>query len=235
MKNSIILGCLILSFACSDADTLGDEPPVEVSFPSNATYENSVGALLDLKCGYCHASPIPATAPNTIIPDLDLTVYATRVEDGQVIRGADSIGAWLSAGILDHDVEVFADGRVFPAEPINARAMPLNYGTPITASERDGLLAWAEAGLPLDESSDPPGGDIAAGSQLWGLCSGCHGASGEGFELDGRIWGPSLREERVTIAKIKSMYLWSQATSGNTTPLSDSDAADLRAYIHDLL
>lgn len=231
----LILILLCLCFACSDADSLGDEPPVEVPVPAGSTFNANVGALLDLKCGYCHAYPKPDTAPNNIVTDLDLTVYATRVQDGKVIRGADSIGAWLREGILDHDLEVFADGRVFPALPINARAMPLDYGTPVTSEEKAGLLAWVEAGLPENDQADPAGGNIEAGSQLWGFCSGCHGANGEGFSFEGRIWGPALTEEKVTIAKIKSMYLWSQETAGNTTPMSDEDAQNLRAFLHDLL
>lgn len=238
MKTKLLLiGCLLLVMnACSDADTLGDEPPVEVPVSGTPTFANGIAELLDLKCGYCHAYPLPDLAPNNIIDDLDLTVYATRTEGGKVIRGADAIGRFLQDGILDHAVNLYTDTRVFPPEPIDMRQMPLDYGTPVTDAEKQALMAWATSGSPLDDQPITLDGDADAGLLLWGNCNSCHGFFADGNAVDDRLAGPALTHETTTIAKIKSMWLWGQALEGTgVEPLSDQGAADLRAFIFSLL
>ena len=67
-----LLPAVALLYSCSDADSLGDEPPREVTITS-ATYNGGIGELLALKCGYCHAWPRPDTAPDNVVEDMDLT------------------------------------------------------------------------------------------------------------------------------------------------------------------
>ena len=122
----LVATAMLLLLHCSDADTLGDEPPVEVVISGSLTYDNGVDELLRVKCGYCHAYPKPELAPDNIIEDLDLTVYASRLENDRAIRGADSIGTWIHEGILEGPVTNFDATS-------NPRQMPLNYGTPLTA------------------------------------------------------------------------------------------------------
>lgn len=229
----MILGFGLLTVACSNADTLGDEPPVEVTITGEPTYANGVGELLDLKCGYCHAIPLPPTAPNNIVQDLDLTTYATRIQGNQVIRGADAIGRFIKDGLFEHDVNLYTDSRVSPVDPIDVRRMPLDYGTQLTTGEKNALKHWAEAGLPENSNVPNPSGDASAGAEDWGYCNYCHGLDADGLEhSSGRWLGPKLDEEAVTIAKIRSMWLWSQATFPELPqPISDQRAANLRSYI----
>ena len=234
----LLLVPVLVLIGCSNADTLGDQPPVEVVVTGSPTYAGGIGELLTLKCGYCHAYPLPDLAPDNIVTDLDLTVYETRVVDGHVVRGADAIGRFLQDGLLDHEVNRYVDARGFPTEPRNVRQMPLDYGTPVTDAEKDALEEWAELGLPRDDSPVQLAGDANAGLLRWGDCNYCHGLQGEGL-LDGdgpRYRGPELEHEAVTISKIKSMWLWSQAFNPNgVSPMSDQDAADLRAFLFELL
>ncbi len=218
--------CGLSLWQCSDADTLADEAPREVIIQGVATWENGVGELLKLKCGYCHAYPLPPIAPNNIVPNLDLNVYETRVEDGQVIRGADAIGRWIFEGILDGPVDIFAD-TAFP------RQMPLDYGTQVTDREKAILEKWSDEGSPRDGSTPPPPGDPNAGGPLYfgGGCASCHDLGGGVRIGDGLYQGPPFRAAAVTPAKIKSM--WLHKTSPD--PISDQEALDIQAYILQLL
>ncbi len=222
--------------ACSNADTLADEPPVEVTITGEPTYQNGIGELLELKCGYCHAIPLPPTAPNNIVPDLDLTTYATHLQGNQVIRGADAIGRFIKDGLFEHEVNLYTDSRVNPVDPIDVRRMPLDYGTQLTNAEKNALRDWAEAGLPETANVVNPSGNAAAGAEDWGYCNYCHGLDGKGLEhSSGRKLGPELDEEAVTMAKIRSMWLWSQATYGGPLePITDERAANLRSFIFSL-
>ncbi len=224
IKAGIVLLALSLLLHCSNADTLGDEPVQEVVIQGQPTWENGIGELTRLKCGYCHGYPKPDIAPNDIVPDLDLNTYATRVENGVVIRGADSIGAWIDQDILDNPVTLF-DGTSDP------RAMPLDYGTPVTEREKAFFEVWSDAGSPENNAPPPAPGDAVRGSELYfGFCAFCH-SSGEGNRLNsGKFLGPPLRSNAVTVAKIKSMWLH-KATPGNPVPLSDEDAAAIRTFI----
>ncbi|CAM2007259.1 cytochrome c [Acanthopleuribacter pedis] len=229
--NKQVAVCLLLLLtgltACSDADTLGDEPPREVVINGAPTWENGIGELVQLKCGYCHAVPRPPIAPENIVTDLDLNTYDTRIVDGQVIRGADSIGRWIYDGILDQAVPYYDD----TSQP---RQMPLDYGTPLTEAEKGLLLTWSEAGAPRNAAGEPPPGDKSVGLGLYFQgCDGCHNI-GDGLALDeNTVFGPALRPAAVTQAKIKSMWL---ERINPSEPLSDDQAAALQAYIlEDLL
>lgn len=206
---------------CSDADSLADQPPREVEISGEPSFVNGVGELLALKCGYCHAYPLQDTSPDNIVVDLDLNVYATRVEAGEVIRGADSIGRWIEDGILDHGVELYLD----TSDP---RRMPLDYGTQLTQSEIDALEVWSDAGSPQGSEGDPPPGDPDAGASLYFTwCVSCHDL-GNGARDGERLLGAPIRPTALTLAKLKSMWLH---RAGAPEPLGDSDAANLRAFM----
>ena len=222
MKTVILaaLGLLVF-YGCSDADTLGDEPPVEVVIQGLPTWENGMGELIALKCGYCHADPKPPIAPNNIVTDLDLNVYETTVKNGRVVRGADSLGRWIFEGILDHPVTIFLNTS-------SPRKMPLDYGTPVTDREKTFFEVWSNEGLPRNGNPDPNSGDPGAGSGLYfGNCVVCHDI-GNGVRVENDIFvGPPIRPQAVTVAKVKSMWLHKI----DSTPLSDEDAADIKAFL----
>ncbi len=226
----IALLALTILLNCSDADTLGDEPPVEVVISGQPTWENGIGELVRLKCGYCHGYPIPDIAPNDIITDLDLNVYETRVENGMVIRGADAVGSWIREGILDRDVGVFFDEA--RTDPV--RQMPLDYGTPVTEREKAFLEMWSAEGSSKDGTPDPEQEDFGRGNLLYGNCAYCHG-QGEGVPAgDEQFLGPSIRRSAVTVAKVKSMWL-DKVRPEDLTPLADEDAAILATFIRTYL
>ncbi len=219
----------ILTFAltgCSDADTLGDEPPREIVINGAPTWENGIGELVALKCGYCHAVPRPEVAPTNIVTDLDLNHYDTRLVDGQVIRGGDSIGRWLYDGILDQPITYYDD----TSQP---RQMPLDYGTPLTDAEKAMLITWSEAGAPRNDTAEITSDDLNLGADLFFRgCDGCHNL-GDGLALDeNTVYGPPFRRNAVSQAKIKSMWL----ERIEPQPLTDEQAAAIQAFIlQDLL
>ena len=239
-----VLALLMTLLACSDAETLGDEPPVEVVITGSPTWDNGIRELVDLKCAYCHAVPRPDTAPNEIIADLDLTTYDTAIVDGKVIRGADSIGRWLAIGILDHDVDIFLDITVIPEVLLTARQMPLDYGTQLTETEKGQLLAWSANGSPRDDTPQPTG-DAAIGQGLYEAhCGGCHANDGKGINafIDGAIdptrwYGPPLRPNTTTVEKGKSMWLHKVVPFEfrELDELSTEDAAAIHTYVNGLL
>jgi len=215
-----VCGLLLSLMACSDADTLGDEPPIEIAIGAEPTYQNGVGELLKVKCGTCHAHPLTELSPDNIVTDLDLNTYLTRVEAGEVIRGADSIGRWIFEGILDHGVDRFLD----TSEP---RKMPLDYATPVTPSEKQALLAWSASGSPFSPDDTLPDGNADNGANnYFTYCTECHDL-GNGAALEDKWFGPGIRPSAVTLAKVKSMWLH----KAQPEPLSDGDAADLAAFI----
>ena len=224
----LLAPALLFLIYCSDADTLGDEPPVEVGIQGSLVYDNGVDELLRVKCGYCHAYPKPELAPDNILEDLDLTVYATRLVDGKVIRGADSVGAWIREGILDDPVNTFDATS-------NPRQMPLDYGTPVTAGEKRDLEDWADLGSPKDESPQPSGNADQGAAFYQGICANCHASDGSGVGFDG-IWiGPPLEPATVTVEKIESMWLHKAYNEDFQVLLEDGDAADIRAYILEIV
>lgn len=209
---------------CSDADTLGDEPPIEVSIQGSLIYTNGIDELLQKKCAWCHAFPLPPLAPDNIVDNLDLTRYETRLEGEKVIRGADAIGSWIHQGILSGPVAIFDATS-------NPRQMPLDYATPLTSTEITALRDWSELGSPKDEHPDPAG-DAGRGQPFYsGLCATCHGSDGSGVSFN-EIWiGPPLRPTAVTVAKIKSMWLDKIYSENFQLLLEDADAEGIRAYI----
>ena len=223
----LLLALTILwQWQCSDADSLADEPPVEVVIQGEPTWENGIGELVRLKCGYCHAVPKPAIAPDVIVDDMDLNSYETAVVDGTVVRGGDSIGRWIYEGILDQPVLKFDD----TSDP---RQMPLDYGTQLTEREKLYLENWSNAGSPRDGSGQPPLGEPINGSRLYfeGSCQECH-SFGSGFEIEeGLFLGPEFRPEAVTVEKIRSMWLYHVAPE----PLAIQAASDIRAFILQLI
>lgn len=211
-----------MTLSCSEADTLADEPPREVVISGAPSYVNGVGELLSLKCGYCHAVPPTDITPDNIAPNIDLNSYETRLNGETVVRGADSIGRWIEEGLLEHAVAVF-EGSSDP------RRMPLDYATQLTDSEKQALHQWSDAGSPRGDEGEPPNGNAEAGEDIYDRCDDCHGDEGEGIPSEaGRYYGPQIRRTAVTVAKLKSMWLH---RAGRGEPLSDSDAADLRAYM----
>ncbi len=209
--------CLVFSvISCSDADTLADEPPPEVVISGTPTYSNGVGELLALKCGYCHVFPAGDLSPDNV-PDMDLNLYETRRVGEVNVAGADSLGRWIHEGILDHAVDKFK----LIASP---RRMPLDYGTQLTNREKDALEAWSDLATPRGDEVPPAAGNLQAGAEIYPACGSCHGDEGGGFS----DFAPKIRRSHVTISKIKSMWLY---RAGQFTPLTDSQAADLRSYI----
>jgi mono/diheme cytochrome c family protein len=222
----VAMAALLLQ-GCSDADTLGGEPPVEVTIAGEPTWDNGIGQLVQLKCATCHAIPLPPIAPDVTVTDMDLNYYPTRVVNGVAVRGGDSIGRWIAEGILDHPVQIF-DATADP------RKMPLDYATPVTATEKGYLLAWSEKGSPLDGASPPALGDAEAGRPFFnGTCAVCHGFQGEGKieESNGKWRGPPIRRAAVTLAKVKSMWL----TKVDPNPLSDADANNIRTHMLNII
>ncbi len=217
-----IIPTALLMFSCSDADSLGDQPAREVSIEGIPTFNNGIGELLNLKCGYCHAWPKPSSAPDNVVADLDLTTYDTQIRLGQVIRGADSIGRWIHEGILDHPVSDIADSA-FP------RQMPLDYGTPVSEREKAYLEEWAKEGSPLDQTPQPEDGDATLGFQIYNdHCVRCH-SLGEGvLTEEGLRLGTALRKSASSTAKIKSMWL---TRAEQEEPLGEPEAAGVRAFI----
>jgi len=228
MKSWIILILAALTFwHCSDADTLADEPPVEIAITGMPTFQNGISKLLEVKCAYCHALPRPEIAPDTVPPDLDLTTYATRVVDGKVIRGADAIGRYIFDGILVGQVQQYLDSFE-PKTTEKLRQMPLDYGTQLTSREIANLELWSNSGSPLNDVPQPDTGDEARGSQIWFQegCVNCHDL-GNGVQFDGNLVGPPIRREALTIEKIQMMYLYRVRPE----PLSAEDAAAVRAFL----
>ena len=232
MIRLILIGLLAISVACSKTDTLGDDAPREVAIAGQPTFENGVGELLALKCGYCHVIPASDLSPDNIVTDLDLNQYATRLSGTQVIRGADAIGRWIKEGILDHGVNVFYNSA-------DARQMPLDYGTPLTQREKDALVAWSSVGSPQNSQPDPTGNkDDGAGPYLT-YCVQCHD-QGQGTFFGQQYYGAPVRRSAITTAKVKSMWLYrvsqlSPAPNGySLQPLDDQTAADIKAYMLEL-
>lgn len=215
---------LLVLVGCSDADTLGDEPPVSFNITGRLTWENGIDDLVRTKCAYCHTVPRPDIAPQDITPDLDLNQFETRLVGDEVIRGADAIGSWINEGLLEGPVDIFSDLD-------NPRQMPLDYGTQLTADEITVLRDWSDLGLPRDET-EPTGGDADAGADpYFDTCATCH-AFGAGVQLGNGLWvGPPFRRNAVTVAKIRSMWLHKI----EPRVLSDQEALDIKAFILEVL
>jgi len=251
----LLLIATILLWGCSSADSLGDEPAREVTVSGSPTWDNGMRELISLKCAYCHTVPRPDIAPDEIIADLDLSVYDTRVENGEVIRGADAIGRWLADGILDHGLDIYqylppVTTPTVPSYLLVARQMPLDYGTPVSDSEKGLFAAWSANGSPRNDSTQPDGNAELGAALYDDYCSLCHEDSGpsqydggganafiDGAQDPTRWIGPPIRSGSVTVEKIKSMWLHKALPYLGETPveLSTEQAAHIRAYLQTIL
>jgi hypothetical protein len=126
-----VLGFTMLLMSCSEADTLGDEPPDEIVIEGTPTWENGIGELVELKCASCHQVPASSYTPEGTPATLDLRQYVTAGS----VQGGDKLGIWITAGILEKQL-----GGI--------RKMPLEYATPLTDREITYLKDWANSGAP---------------------------------------------------------------------------------------
>ena len=126
-----MLGLLMMLMACSEADTLGNEPPDEIVIEGSPTWGNGIGKLVELKCASCHQVPASSYTPAGTPATLDLRHY----DSAGSVRGGDSIGVWIKAGILEKQL-----GGI--------RKMPLEYATPLTDLEISYLKDWSDNGTP---------------------------------------------------------------------------------------
>jgi len=127
----LLICCSFLLLACSEVDTLGDEPPTEIVIEGTPTWRNGIGELVELKCASCHQVPASSYTPEGTPATLDLRHYDTAGGVG----GGDSLGGWIKIGILDKQL-----GGI--------RKMPLEYATPLTDREITYLKDWANSGSP---------------------------------------------------------------------------------------
>ena len=127
----LLICCSFLLLACSEANTLGDEPPTEIVIEGTPTWRNGIGELVELKCASCHQVPASSYTPEGTPATLDLHHYDTAGG----VRGGDSLGIWITAGILEKQL-----GGI--------RKMPLEYATPLTDREITYLKDWANNGAP---------------------------------------------------------------------------------------
>ena len=127
----LLICCSFLLLACSEADTLGDEPPTEIVIEGTPTWRNGIGELVELKCASCHQVPAASYTPHGTPTTMDLRYF----ESVGTIRGGDSLEVWINAGILEQKLE-------------GIRKMPLEYATPLTEREITYLKDWASSGSP---------------------------------------------------------------------------------------
>ena len=127
----VILTLGIAVIGCSQADTLGGEEPDEVVITGTPTWENGIKRLVGLKCAICHTVPHNDLTPDNAPENLNLKEYSGSDNN----LGAETLGFWISAGILEKELE-------------SVRQMPLEYATPLTEGEIEALQTWAELGVP---------------------------------------------------------------------------------------
>lgn len=131
LLNGLLTGLLAglsagLLGGCLEADSLGDEPPDEVTVGDPPTWENGVGELMRLKCGVCHQVPRAAVSPDNVPQYFDLN---QQFPPSSGVLGAVSIIPFIQAGILRMDLEFVP-------------RMPLEQATPLTEAEKQALEAW---------------------------------------------------------------------------------------------
>ena len=130
----LLICCSFLLLACSEADTLGDEPPTEIVIEGTPSWRNGIGELVELKCASCHQVPASSYTPEGTPLDLDLRYYKPSVG-----RGADSLRFWIG----DNETEGILEKQLG-----GIRKMPLKYATPLTDREITYLKDWANNGAP---------------------------------------------------------------------------------------
>ncbi len=127
----LLIVCILL-LGCSRADTLGGDAPDEIKITGTPTWKNGIGELVRAKCATCHVRPFTFYTPLGTPGTLDLSVYDNSSNTG----GANVLGFWIEAGILDKDLSGVT------------RKMPLEYATPLTLGEIDALKNWSGSGSP---------------------------------------------------------------------------------------
>jgi mono/diheme cytochrome c family protein len=182
------LAMIVALSGCLQATTEGGDAPDTVTISGTPTWSNGVGHLMAVKCAVCHQQPRPTIAPNTIPTDMDLRLQTLS----GTTRGGEAIAAYIGAGILSHAV-------------LTDRQMPLDYATPLVASEIAALETWAANVTPPVVS----GTTAADGAILYTFsCQGCHGIGGNGGKYTSVFF--------ADVATIK------QALACNTSPSSCS-------------
>lgn len=73
-------------------------------------------------------------------------------------------------------------------------------------------------------------GDATAGEQKAASCAGCHGANGEGFDVNPPISGLGVEAFITSMNAYKSGEKEDPMMAMLVAPLSDEDIADLAAY-----
>ena len=127
---ALLLAVLPTLVGCLAADTRGDEPVDEIIISGTASWDNGIGALMQLKCAICHQLPPGPFSPATLPLDLDLRF---QFSPGPGLRGAQEILVFINAGILQ-------------GSGAGTRRMPLAYATPLTPREIDALETWSLVG-----------------------------------------------------------------------------------------
>ena len=137
----LLICCSFLLLACSEADTLGDEPPTEIVIEGAPTWRNGIGELVELKCASCHQVPAASYTPADTPMYFDLRYY----EDQENILGAKKIFNFWSDNSTG-SIRI----RILQGDFGGKRKMPLDYATPLTVQEIESLEKWVEQGALLN-------------------------------------------------------------------------------------
>ena len=125
----LLICCSFLLLACSEADTLGDEPPTEIVIEGTPTWRNGIGELVELKCASCHQVPASSYTPADTPMYFDLRYYE---DQGISVSGAKTILTnWI---------------KILRSDFAGKRKMPLDYATPLTIQEIESLEKWVKQG-----------------------------------------------------------------------------------------
>ena len=125
----LLICCSFLLLACSEADTLGDEPPTEIVIEGTPTWRNGIGELVELKCASCHQVPASSYTPADTPMYFDLRYYE---DQGISVSGAKTILTnWI---------------KILRSDFAGKRKMPLDYATPLTIQEIESLEKWVNQG-----------------------------------------------------------------------------------------
>ena len=125
----LLICCSFLLLVCSEADTLGDEPPTEIVIEGTPTWRNGIGELVELKCASCHQVPASSYTPADTPMYFDLRYYE---DQGISVSGAKTILTnWI---------------KILRSDFAGKRKMPLDYATPLTIQEIESLEKWVKQG-----------------------------------------------------------------------------------------
>jgi len=123
-----VLGFSLLLMSCSEADTLGDEPPDEIVIEGTPTWRNGIGELVELKCASCHQVPASSYTPAGTPMYFDLRYYE---DQGNIDGAKTTLQTWI---------------KILRADFAGKRKMPLDYATPLTIQEIESLEKWVKQG-----------------------------------------------------------------------------------------